>query len=120
VTIWGTGSPRREFLFVDDMANASVYIMDLDQSTYKKNTEDMLSHINVGSGEDLTIASLAKIIGEVVGYKGNIEFDESKPDGTPRKLMDSSRINALGWRAKTSLEDGLEFTYKDFLENANP
>jgi GDP-L-fucose synthase len=120
VTIWGTGSPRREFLFVDDMASASVYVMELDKSTYIKHTEDMLSHINVGFGEDLTIASLAKTIGAVVGYSGEIEFDEDKPDGTPRKLMDSSRINALGWRAKTSLEDGLNATYKDFLENGNP
>jgi GDP-L-fucose synthase len=120
VTIWGTGSPRREFLFVDDMASASVYVMELDKSTYIKHTEDMLSHINVGLGEDLTIASLARTIGVVVGYSGDIEFDESKPDGTPRKLMDSSRINALGWRAKTSLEEGLLITYKDFLENGNP
>ena len=120
VTIWGTGSPRREFLFVDDMADASVYVMELDKSTYKAHTEDMLSHINVGFGEDLTIASLAKTIGKVVGYSGDIEFDEGKPDGTPRKLMDSSRINALGWRAKICLEDGLNVTYKDFLENGDP
>ena len=120
VTIWGTGSPRREFLFVGDMANASVYVMGLDKNTYKNHTEDMLSHINVGIGEDLTIASLAKTIGEVVGYQGEIGFDESKPDGTPRKLMDSKRINALGWQAKTSLEEGLRIAYRDFLENGNP
>jgi len=119
VTIWGTGSPHREFLFVDDMADASVYVMDLDQIIYKKHTEDMLSHINVGFGEDLTIADLARTIGDAVGYRGAIEFDEEKPDGTPRKLMNSSRINALGWRAKTRLEDGLNATYQDFLENYN-
>jgi GDP-L-fucose synthase len=120
VTIWGTGSPRREFLFVDDMADASVYVMELDSSTYKEHTEDMLGHINVGFGEDLTIASLARTIGDIVGYKGETRFDESRPDGTPRKLMDSSRINALGWSAQTSLEEGLKFTYKDFLKNYNP
>ena len=120
VAIWGTGSPRREFLFVDDMADASVYVMDLDKNTYKNHTEAMLSHFNVGIGEDLTIACLAKIIGEVVGYRGEMRFDETKPDGTPRKLMDSKRINALGWRAKTSLEDGLRIAYRDFLDNGNP
>jgi GDP-L-fucose synthase len=119
VTIWGTGSPRREFLFVDDMAEASVFVMQLDKNTYKKHTEDMLSHINVGCGEDLTIASLAKTIREIVGYSGEIDFDENKLDGTPRKLLDCSRVNALGWQAKTRLEDGLKVTYEDFLKNAN-
>jgi len=97
-----------------------VYVMDLDKNTYKNHTAAMLSHINVGIGEDLTIASLAKTIGEVVGYQGEIGFDGSKPDGTPRKLMDSKRINALGWQAKTSLEEGLRIAYRDFLENGSP
>jgi len=117
VTIWGTGTPRREFLFVDDMAEASVYVMELDKGTYKENTDDMLSHINVGFGDDLTIAELAGLVGKVVGYQGEIEFDDSKPDGTPRKLMDSKRINSLGWCAKTSLEEGLKIAYQDFREN---
>jgi GDP-L-fucose synthase len=115
VIIWGTGTPRREFLFVDDMAAASVYVMNLDKSTYDKHTQPMLSHINVGAGNDLTIASLAKLIGKVVGYTGQVEFDHEKPDGAPRKLMDSSRLNNLGWQPTVKLEDGLEFTYKNFL-----
>jgi GDP-L-fucose synthase len=120
VTIWGSGSPRREFLFVNDMAEACVHVMNIEETIYRNYTSDMLSHINLGFGEDLTIASLAKAIGNVVGYGGAIVFDEGKPDGTPRKLMDSSRINALGWRAKTSLEEGLITTYQDFMKNANP
>ena len=117
VTIWGTGTPLREFLNVDDMAAASVYVMNLDKETYQQHTEPMLSHINVGVGHDLTIAELAKTIGKVVGYEGKIEFDSSKPDGTPRKLMDSTRLNNLGWQAKVNLEDGLAFAYQDFLKN---
>ena len=117
VTIWGTGTPCREFLYVDDMAAASVYVMNLDKETYQEHTEPMLSHINVGVGHDLSIAELAKIIGKVVGYKGEIEFDSTKPDGSPRKLMDSTRLNRLGWHAKVKLEDGLSFAYQDFLKN---
>ena len=116
VTIWGTGTPLREFLYVDDMAAASVYVMNLDKLTYDKHTQPMLSHINVGVGHDLTIAELAKTIGNVIGYEGNIEFDKTKPDGSPRKLMDSTRLNNLGWQAKVNLEDGLTFAYQDFLK----
>ena len=117
VAIWGTGTPCREFLYVDDMAAASVYVMNLDKTIYDKHTEPMLSHINVGMGHDLTIAELARTIGKVIGYEGNIEFDTTKPDGTPRKLMDSSRLNHLGWQAKINLEDGLTSAYQDFLKN---
>lgn len=117
ITIWGTGAPRREFLHVDDMAAASVYVMNLEKSKYDKYTQSMLSHINVGIGDDLTISELANTIGKVVGYKGNIDFDTIKPDGPPRKLMDSTRINNLGWKAKVDLEDGLISAYQDFLKN---
>jgi GDP-L-fucose synthase len=116
ISIWGTGAPLREFLYVDDMAAASVYVMNLEKPTYDKHTQPMLSHINVGVGHDHTIAELAKMIGKVVGYEGKIEFDSTKPDGTPRKLMDSTRLNNLGWQAKVNLEDGLTFAYEDFLE----
>jgi GDP-L-fucose synthase len=114
IKIWGSGKPRREFLFVDDMARASVYVMNLDHKTYSSVTQPMLSHINVGKGEDVTIAELAQLIAEVVGFKGAIEFDTSKPDGTMRKLMDSSRLNALGWRAQVGLKEGLTLVYEDF------
>lgn len=117
VMIWGTGTPYREFLYVDDMAAASVYVMNLDKPTYDKQTQPMLSHINVGVGHDLTIAELAKMISKVVGYEGKIEFDSTKPDGSPRKLMDSTRLNNLGWQAKVNLEDGLTYAYQDFLKN---
>jgi len=117
VTIWGTGSPRREFLYVEDMAEASVHVMNLDKATYDSHTQPMLSHINVGAGRDLTIAELAKTIGRVVGYEGQVEFDPEKPDGSPRKFMDSSRLNSLGWHAKVGLKDGLAKTYKDFLNS---
>jgi GDP-L-fucose synthase len=115
IQIWGSGQPRREFLFVDDMARASIHVMELDAKTYVANTEPMLSHINVGKGEDVTIAQLAHLIKKVVGFEGAIEFDTTKPDGTMRKLMDSSRINALGWSAQVELEDGLRVVYDDFL-----
>ncbi len=118
VVIWGTGTPRREFLFVDDMAEASVHVMELDAATYKANTKEMLSHINVGTGEDVTIAELAKLIAKVVGYEGRIEQDPSKPDGSPRKLMDVGRINALGWKPRVGLEEGLAIAYRDFLAGA--
>lgn len=115
VTIWGTGSPKREFLYVDDMAVACLHVMNLDKAIYDQYTQPMLSHINVGSGCDISIREVAETIGKTVGYQGAIVFDEGKPDGAPRKLMDSSRLNALGWGAKISLEDGLVLAYQDFL-----
>jgi GDP-L-fucose synthase len=117
VTVWGTGTPRREFLYVDDMAAASVHVMNLGMATYALHTQPMLSHINVGCGHDITVRELAEAIARVIGYEGDIAFDPTKPDGTPRKLMDSTRLNALGWQAQVSLEAGLEKTYKDFLKN---
>ena len=116
VTIWGTGTPRREFLYIDDMAAACVHVMNLDQATYNASTTPMQSHINVGSGEDITIKELAQTIAKVIGYEGAIEFDPAKPDGTPRKLMDSTRLNNLGWQAGVSLEAGLRLAYGDFLK----
>jgi len=115
VVIWGTGTPMREFLYVDDMAAASVHVMNLDKATYDANTQPMLSHINVGTGEDITIRQLAETMGKVIGYPGRIEFDPTKPDGAPRKLMDVSRLRDLGWQAKVGLEDGLAQAYADFL-----
>jgi GDP-L-fucose synthase len=115
VTIWGTGTPKREFLYVDDMAAASVHVMGLPKEVYDQHTQPMLSHINVGCGQDVTILQLAQTVAHTVGYTGQIHTDPTKPDGTPRKLMDSSRINALGWHAKVTLEDGLKAAYKDFL-----
>lgn len=117
VVIWGSGTPMREFLHVDDMAAASLFVLDLDPDTYRANTEPMLSHINVGTGEDVTIAELAGLLAEVTGFRGKTSFDRSKPDGTPRKLMDVSRLAKMGWRAKTSLRDGIVETYRWFLEN---
>ena len=117
VTIWGTGTPRREFLSIDDMAAACVHVMNLDKATYSAHTFPMQSHINVGSGEDITIKELALTIAKVIGYEGAIEFDPTKPDGTPRKLMDSTRLNNLGWKASVSLEEGLRLAYNDFLKN---
>ncbi|MDD5333380.1 MAG: GDP-L-fucose synthase [Rhodoferax sp.] len=119
VTIWGSGTPRREFLYVDDMAAASVFVMNLPQATYAAHTQAMQSQINVGYGQDITIAELAQAVGQAVGYQGRIEFDPSKPDGTPRKLMDSRRLNALGWQAKVSLAQGLSLAYQDFRKQ-NP
>jgi GDP-L-fucose synthase len=116
VVIWGTGTPRREFLYVDDMAAASVFVMELDKKTYDQQTEPMQSHINVGFGSDVTIAELAKAVGEAVGYDGTISFDTSKPDGTLRKWMDSSKLNKLGWSPKIDLKKGLAFTYTKFIE----
>ena len=115
VTIWGSGTPRREFLYVDDMAAASVHVMNLPKLSYDANTQPMQSLINVGCGQDITIAELAQAVGLAVGYQGRIEFDPGKPDGAPRKLMDSGRLNALGWHAKVSLRDGLALAYQDFL-----
>jgi GDP-L-fucose synthase len=118
VVIWGTGTPRREFLYVDDMADACVHVMHLDRSVYESNTESQLSHINVGAGKDVTIAELAELIGKVVGYEGKIEFDAGKPDGTPRKLMDSSKLRALGWSPKIPLLEGMIETYAQFEATA--
>jgi len=115
VLIWGTGTPMREFLYVDDMAEACVHVMELDSDTYGRNTEPMLSHINIGTGEDLSIRDLATTIGQIVGYQGRIAFDTTKPDGTPRKLMDVGRLHSLGWRAQVALRDGLALAYADFL-----
>lgn len=117
VVAWGTGKPMREFLYVDDMAAASVHVMELVNSIYDENTEPMLSHINVGTGIDCTIRELVETIAKVVGYEGVISFDTSKPDGSPRKLMDVSRLNSLGWQYKISLEDGLTRSYDWFLAN---
>lgn len=116
VTIWGTGTPRREFLYVDDMAAASVHVMNLPQATYAQLTRPMLSHINVGFGADITIREVAEAIRETVGFTGEIAFDATKPDGTPRKFMNSSRLNAMGWRAKVSVNAGLRAAYEDFLK----
>lgn len=118
VVIWGTGTPMREFLHVDDMAEASLFVMDLDARTYAANTETMLSHINVGTGQDVSIAELARLLADITGYKGRIAYDVSKPDGTRRKLMDVSRLAAMGWRAKTGLREGIAETYQWYLANA--
>jgi GDP-L-fucose synthase len=117
VIIWGTGTPRREFLYVDDLAAASVFVMELDKARYDQFTEPMQGHINVGFGKDVTIAELTKSIRAAVGYQGNVYFDPSKPDGAPRKWMDSSRLNELGWNAQIELEQGLVQAYADFLGN---
>ncbi len=117
VTVWGSGKPMREFLHVDDMAQASIYVMNLDTTTYQKHTEPTLSHINVGTGKDCTIKEMAETMSTIVGFKGNIEFDSTKPDGTPRKLLDVTRLDKLGWKAKTNLKEGLTITYQWFLEN---
>lgn len=117
VTIWGTGAPMREFLYVDDMAAASVHIMNLKKSLYGEHTQSMLSHINVGFGSDISIKNLASLISEVVGYQGEIVFDISKPDGAPKKLMDSTRLESLGWKARTSMQEGLGCAYQDYLKN---
>lgn len=114
VSIWGSGAPRREFLHVDDMAEAALFVMDLDRDTYEANTQPMLSHINVGTGEDISIADLALLIADITGFQGEIVHDTSKPDGTPRKLMDVSRLSAMGWTAKVSLKAGIEATYAWF------
>jgi GDP-L-fucose synthase len=115
VVIWGTGAPMREFLYVDDMAAASIFVMELDKTTYDQHTEPMQSHINVGFGSDVTIKELAEIIGNILGYQGRIIFDSTKPDGTPKKLMDSSRLKGMGWQAAVQLRDGLHLAYKSFL-----
>jgi GDP-L-fucose synthase len=118
VVIWGSGTPMREFLYVDDMAAASVHVMNLDKNVYDFHTEPMLSHINVGFGSDVTIKDLAQVVCEVVGYQGGIDFDPTKPDGTAKKLMDSGRLNSLGWKAQVNLKDGLILAYQDYLANS--
>jgi GDP-L-fucose synthase len=117
VTIWGSGTPRREFLYVDDMAAASVFVMNLPKATLDAHTQPMQSHINVGFGDDITIQQLAQAVGQTVGYQGVIDFDTSKPDGSPRKLMGSSRLNALGWQAQVGLDAGLATAYQDYLDH---
>jgi GDP-L-fucose synthase len=116
VVIWGTGTPMREFLYVDDMAAASVFVMQLEKVAYDAKTHPMQSHINVGYGSDVTIADLAKTVAKVINYQGEIIFDPSKPDGTPKKLMDSSRLNRMGWKSKVGLEQGLAIAYQEFLQ----
>lgn len=117
IVIWGSGTPMREFLHVDDMAAASIHVMNLDKATYRTNTQPMLSHINVGTGVDCTIRELAELIAKVTGFHGELVFDASKPDGTPRKLMDVNRLTALGWKASIGLDRGLHETYSWFLRN---
>ncbi|MGF1750760.1 GDP-L-fucose synthase [Vibrio cionasavignyae] len=119
VIAWGSGTPMREFLHVDDMAAASIFVMNLDDKTYSENTEPMLSHINVGTGVDCTIRELVETVANVIGYKGTITFDTSKPDGAPRKLMNVSRLASLGWTYDVELEEGLQKTYQWFLDNQN-
>ena len=116
VLIWGTGIPRREFIYVDDMANASIFIMNLDKSIYDKNTQPMQSHINVGSGSDITISDLAELIRQTVGFNGLVTFDITRPDGAPQKLMNSDKLSKLGWTQKIELKDGLLMAYKDFID----
>ena len=116
VTIWGTGTPKREFLYVDDMAKASIHLMNLDKNIYDKQTSSMCSHINVGSGKDLSIKELAEIIKEVLDFKGGINFDPTKPDGISKKLLDSRLINSLGFKPEISLKDGLIKTYQDYIK----
>ena len=115
VAIWGTGTPKREFLYVDDMAGASVFVMQLPTATYQAHTLPMQGHINVGFGSDITIFDVAHAVGQAVGYPGRITFDTTKPDGAPRKWMDSTRLNALGWQAKVGLQQGLALAYQDFI-----
>lgn len=117
VVIWGTGAPRREFLHVDDMAQASLFLMNLPQEVYQAHTLPMLSHVNVGCGEDVSIHELALMLAEVVGFAGHVAFDRTMPDGTPRKLLDVTRLSSMGWKAKISLREGIESTYEWFLAN---
>ena len=117
VRIWGSGKPRREFLHVDDMAEASLFVLDLDRESYDANTHPMLSHINVGSGTDVSIMELAQMVADVTGFQGSLTTDASRPDGAPRKLMDVSRLADMGWQASIDLEEGLRETYKWFIQN---
>ena len=119
VIVWGTGLPMREFMFIDEMAAASLHVMELDSALYKTYTQPGLSHINIGTGVDYTISDVAKIIANVIGYKGTIVFDSTKPDGAPRKLMDISKLKKIGWKSSITLEDGLKTTYQWFLKNVD-
>jgi len=119
ITLWGSGIPKREFLYVDDMADACIHVLQLPKDTLQCYSEPMFSHINIGTGEDVTIRELAEMVKETVGYEGEIIFDSSKPDGAPRKLTDVSRIHQLGWRAKTNLRDGLGKVYEWYVSNQN-
>lgn len=117
VVVWGTGKPRREFLHVDDMASACHHVMGIDAALYKQHTDDMLSHINIGTGVDCSTQELAELIAQIVGYQGQIRFDSNKPDGTPRKLLNVNRLQDLGWKYQIDLETGLEMTYQWFVDN---
>jgi len=118
VVIWGSGAARREFLHVDDMAEACIHVMGLPEETYRGRTQPMLSHINIGSGRDCTIRELAQTMAEITGFTGRLVFDAKKPEGTPRKVLDVSRLTSLGWQAKISLRDGLASTYAWFVNQA--
>lgn len=120
VLVWGTGKAMREFLYVDDMAQASLFVLELDEKTYKANTQPMLSHINVGTGKDVTIREMAETMKQVVGYEGNLTFDTTKPDGSPRKLINVSRLSNMGWKYSINLEAGLKKTYKWYLNQNKP
>jgi len=117
VVIWGTGNPKREFLYVDDMATASIFIMELDKDIYNKKTNPMQGHINIGFGSEISILDIAKLIADIIGFQGKISFDTTKPDGSPRKLLDCNIITQMGWKPKVDLAHGLELAYKDFLQN---
>ena len=117
VVVWGTGKAMREFLYVDDMAEASFFVLELDEEAYQANTKSMLSHINVGTGKDVTIREMAETMKEVIGFKGKLTFDTAKPDGAPRKLTDVSRLSNMGWNYGVNLKDGLNKTYKWYLKN---
>jgi GDP-L-fucose synthase len=116
VVVWGTGKAMREFLYVDDMAEASLFVLELDEETYKANTQPMLSHINVGTGKDVTIRGVVQIMKQVVGYEGKLIFDTTKPDGAMRKLIDVTRLKRMGWEYSMDLKDGLKKTYKWYLK----
>jgi GDP-L-fucose synthase len=117
VVVWGTGNAMREFLYVDDMAQASLFVLELDEETYKANTQPMLSHINVGTGKDVTIREMAETMKEVVGYKGKLAFDTTKPDGAPRKLINVTRLSNMGWKYTIELTEGLNKTYTWYKKN---
>ena len=117
VVVWGSGLPRREFLYVDDMAQASLFVHNLDAIVFSENTKPMLSHVNIGTGTDVMIKELAETVKEIVGFSGKLVFDHTKPDGTPRKLLDVTLLSNLGWNAQTDLEVGLTNAYQDFKNN---
>ena len=117
VNIWGSGNQRREFLYVEDMAKASIFINNIDPKVYQETTNTMLSHINIGTGQDITIRELAESIKKIINYKGDLVFDNSKPDGPPRKLLNISKLKSLGWSPSISLKEGLELSYKDYVKN---